>query len=246
MRKRVGGGTGLGGAIALTFKTYAYEGNEAGFAEHDLEEYDAVAESLAFTRSLHCARKAFRLETLDTNESVRDRLVESTASGNSKATGKLVHEFAHVVHGPALTGGVGEEQLRRFYGEFFAPLPPSYTVQLLSRTIGTDRVVDEMLVSFVHSQAVPWMLPGIPATNRRVEVIIVSIACVRGERLESEHVYWDQASVLVQVGLLDAKLAVPEAMKGKGVKALPVQGAESARAIKRGSSKFLNKGMSGW
>ena len=100
-------------------------------------------------------------------------------------------------------------------------------------------MVDELFISFIHNAAVPWLLPDIPATNRIVEIMIVSIVCVRGAKLESEHVYWDQASVLVQVGLLDPKV-VPDGMKAKGVKQLPVQAAESARAMKRGSSRQIN------
>lgn len=74
---------------------------------------------------------------------------------------------------------------------------------------------------------------------------MVSIVCVRGGRLESEHVYWDQASVLVQVGLLDAGV-VPEGFRGKGVKGLPVVGAEQARAVKRGSSQRVNCFIPEW
>lgn len=72
------------------------------------------------------------------------------------------------------------------------------------------------------------MLPGVPATNKRVEIILVSIVSLRGGRLYSEHVYWDQASVLVQVGLLDPKL-LPNGVQG--VDRLPVVGREAARRI---------------
>lgn len=104
---------------------------------------------------------------------------------------------------------------------------------LLSRTIGADRVVDEMHVAFRHSQEMPWILPGLPPTNKRVEVLVVSIVTLRGGRLYHEHVYWDQASVLVQVGLLDPKI-VPKKASERGVDRLPVVGREAARRVLSG------------
>jgi hypothetical protein len=120
-------------------------------------------------------------------------------------------------------------------------------MRLLSRTIGADRVVDELYISFKHSQDMPWILPGIPVTNKDVEVIVVSIVCVRGGKLYHEHVYWDQAAVLVQVGLLDPKL-VPEEMEDKGVSRLPVVGREAARRILNDGSggKARNELIPGW
>lgn len=104
---------------------------------------------------------------------------------------------------------------------------------LLSRTIGADHVVDEMHVRFKHTQEVPWMLPGVPATNKRVEVLVVSIVAMRGGKLYHERVYWDQASVLVQIGLLDPNL-VPDAAQKLGVQKLPVVDRRAARRVWRG------------
>lgn len=101
---------------------------------------------------------------------------------------------------------------------------------LLSRTIGADRVVDEMHAKFKHTTEMPWMLPGVPATDKSVEVLIVSVVAMRGGKLYHEHVYWDQASVLVQVGLLDPKL-LPDAAQKLGVVKLPVIGRSAARRI---------------
>lgn len=139
------------------------------------------------------------------------------------------HKKPAVTYVPTVSGGIGTQALRRFYEHhFLGMLPPSMRIRLLSRTTGADRVVDELYVSFEHSQEIPWMLPGVPPTNKRVEVIIVSIVSLRGGRLYSEHTYWDQASVLVQVGLLDPKL-VPQS--AQGVDRLPVVGREAARRI---------------
>jgi hypothetical protein len=132
---------------------------------------------------------------------------------------------------PTLSGGTGARALRRFYDQYFLhKLPPSMHLRLISRTVGADRVVDELYVSFEHTQEIPWMLPGVPPTNRKVEIVLVSIVSMRAKQLYSEHIYWDQASVLVQVGLLDPKL-VPRETQEKGVDRLPVIGREAARRV---------------
>lgn len=123
--------------------------------------------------------------------------------------------------------------------------PPSLRIRLISRTIGADRVVDELHMAFKHSQHMPWILPGISPTNKKVEIIIISIVCMRGGKLFSEHVYWDQASVLVQVGLLDPK-AIPAGMKQEGAKRLPVIGREAARRIVSGGGNVGNELIPGW
>ena len=97
-------------------------------------------------------------------------------------------------------------------------MPPDTTLKPVSRTVGEDQLVDEMIFSFTHTQEIPWMLPGIAPTNRRVEVPLVAIVKFRNGKLAHEHIYWDQASVLKQIGLLtDASL--------------PVYGAETARKV---------------
>jgi carboxymethylenebutenolidase len=81
--------------------------------------------------------------------------------------------------------------------------PPDMTSIAISRTVGATQVVDEALLAFTHSVEIPWMLPGIAPTGRRVEVALVSVVKFRGDKLWHEHIYWDQASVLVQLGLID-------------------------------------------
>ena len=82
----------------------------------------------------------------------------------------------YVNHIPTLTGGIGYEDLHRFYRDFFIPSnPPSMKIRLISRTIGTDRVVDEMHIKFRHTQEIPWLLPGVDKTDREVEVALVSV-----------------------------------------------------------------------
>ena len=126
---------------------------------------------------------------------------------------------AYVDHVPVLTGGCGQAELREFYATHFIPrMPPDVEMVPVSRTIGSDQLVDEMVIKFTHSLEMDWMLPGIPPTGRRVEAPLVVIVRFRDGKLAHEHIYWDQASVLVQLGLLD-----PEK--------LPVAGVESARKV---------------
>jgi carboxymethylenebutenolidase len=128
-------------------------------------------------------------------------------------------EDAYVDHVPVLTGGSGLAALRRFYANHFIPkMPPDMEMTPISRTIGSDQLVDEMVIKFTHSLEMDWMLPGIPPTGRRVEVALVVIVRFRDGKLAHEHIYWDQASVLVQLGLID-----PDR--------LPVAGIESARKV---------------
>jgi hypothetical protein len=260
--KRIGDGSGLGGALKLSFQAYKYHGVEEGFAESDLDEYDVHAAGLAWSRSLGVVRKALRIAS--DIERIRDEQLDrmfalSLALHNKADTQKttdarkgqvqkalaLTADDPQLLHVPSLTGAFHPEDLTDFYSEFFQPSPTTLNSKLLSRTVGTDRVIDELSLSFNHNKVIPWLLPGIPATNRRIEVVIVSIVCIRAGKLYSEKVYWDQASVLMQVGLLDPKV-VPEKFKEKGVKQLPVVGAESARAAVRGGSRRINELISDW
>jgi carboxymethylenebutenolidase len=126
-------------------------------------------------------------------------------------------EDAYVNHIPVLTGGVGKDELREFYSKRFIPqMPPDTEMIPISRTIGHDQLVDEMIFKFTHTICMDWMLPGIAPTGKRVEVPLVAIVRFREGKLAHEHIYWDQASVLVQLGLLDAAT-------------LPVAGVETAR-----------------
>jgi carboxymethylenebutenolidase len=126
---------------------------------------------------------------------------------------------AYVDHVPVLTGGRGHDELRRFYSTHFIPkMPPDMAMTPVSRTIGADQLVDEMVISFTHTIEMDWMLPGILPTGRRVEVALVVIVRFRDGKLAHEHIYWDQASVLAQLGLIDAAK-------------LPVAAADSARKV---------------
>jgi carboxymethylenebutenolidase len=110
----------------------------------------------------------------------------------------------YVNHIPTMAGGVGHDELKRFYKyHFIGANPPDTTFTPISRTVGADSLVDEMLFSFTHTSVIDWMLPGIAPTGRKVEIPLVAIVQFRDGKLVHEHIYWDQASVLVQIGRLD-------------------------------------------
>ena len=138
---------------------------------------------------------------------------------NTDDTLATMVDDAYVNHIPVLTGGSGRDELREFYSKRFIPqMPPDTEMTPVSRTIGEDQIADEMIFKFTHTIPMDWMLPGISPTGKPVEVPLVAIIRFRDGKLAHEHIYWDQASVLVQIGLLDASK-------------LPVVGVESARKV---------------
>ena len=138
---------------------------------------------------------------------------------DTEATLDTMVEDAYVNHIPVLTGGYGKAALRTFYAQdFISKMPPDTTLTPVSRTVGKDQLVDEMVFSFTHTMEMPWMLPGVAPTNKHVEIPLVVIVHFRDGKLAHEHIYWDQASVLKQIGLItDPKL--------------PVHGAETAHKV---------------
>lgn len=110
----------------------------------------------------------------------------------------------YVNHVPVMTGGRGRDEMIEFYGRHFIPsLPANTTLRLLARTVGRDRLIDEFVFSFTHDVEMDWMLPGVPPTGRKVEVRTVVVVQFQRDRIACERIYWDQASVLVQLGMLD-------------------------------------------
>jgi len=126
----------------------------------------------------------------------------------------------HLNHVPVRAGGSGAADVRAFYdqhlvGKFF---PPDVEIVNVSRTADSDQMVDEMVIRFTHTQAIDWMLPGIAPTGRFVQIPVVVIVRADDGLVTHEHIYWDQASVLAQIGLLNPA-------------GLPITGAEQADQI---------------
>ena len=128
-----------------------------------------------------------------------------------------------VIHVPVMTGGAGQEEVRHFYGTSFIPgHSPDIEMVPVSRTVGQDRIVDELVARFTPTVEVPWLLPGIQPTGKRVEIAVVVIVELEGGKIATERIYWDQASVLAQLGLVDAAR-------------LPITGRDSAEKVLRPS-----------
>jgi carboxymethylenebutenolidase len=227
------------------WKLYRYEKCATGFADPSSKTYSKVEANLSWTRALACIRKGFGknvdLEPIAQahwNAKFED---DDPDRASMSVVKNMTQNSPHLTILPTLEGGIGRKKLAEFYGEFFVPsLVEDFTIRLVSRTLGVNRIVDEMVVSFTHSDEVDWILPGVPPTDKRVEIPMVSIVAVRGDKLVSEHMYWDQASVLVQVGLLDPKM-VPKKLKNNGLKTLPVVGAEAAKQLVDPQQNCYNK-----
>ena len=145
---------------------------------------------------------------------------------DTAATLATMVDDAYINHVPVMTGGYGKTELDAFYSRDFIPaMPPDTALKSVSRTIGTDQLVDELIFSFTHTQEMPWMLPGVAPTNKYVEVPLVAVVRFRDGKLAHEHIYWDQASVLKQIGLLTDPT-------------LPVFGAETAKKVVAGAIAF--------
>jgi len=140
-------------------------------------------------------------------------------SRDVNATMQTMVTEPYVNHIPTMTGGVGHDQLKRFYTYHFVHSNPEDTKLIpISRTIGKNRVVDEMLFCFTHTREIDWMLPGVPPTGKYVEIPLVAIVSFQGDKIYNEHIYWDQASVLAQIGVIETT-------------GLPVAGIDTARKL---------------
>ena len=99
---------------------------------------------------------------------------------------------------------VGRAEVRTFYADqFFPTVPPDFELVPVSETIGTDRIVEEFVVRFTHTVEIGWVVPGVPATGRKVEFPLVVMIEFQADKIACERIYWDQATVLSQLGVLD-------------------------------------------
>jgi carboxymethylenebutenolidase len=206
-------------ARSNNIKINVYPGVKHGFASPACPSYDKPAAMMAYSRSLALLRKVLGPE-YDLSALWDKHLEYEFASRDLEANMKTMVAQPYVNDIPTLTGGVGYDELYNFYKHHFLFVNPVDTKTIpISRTIGSDRIVDEMLFCFTHDREIDWMLPGVPPTGKYVEVPLVAIICFRGDKLYHEHIYWDQASVLVQLGLIDRA-------------GLPVAGIESAQKLR--------------
>jgi carboxymethylenebutenolidase len=196
---------------------HVYPNADHAFARATGPHYDSTVAELANLRSLEFFMRNLVVKPHSLEAIWAEHIEHEFSTRNTEDTLATMVDDAYVNHIPILTGGVGKEQLREFYSKHFIPqMPPDTSLSPISRTIGDDQIVDEMIFRFTHTIKMDWMLPGIEPTGKRVEVPLVAIVKLRGDKLAHEHIYWDQASVLVQLGLLDQSN-------------LPITGVESAQ-----------------
>jgi carboxymethylenebutenolidase len=137
------------------------------------------------------------------------------------ATMKTMVREPYVHHVPMLTGGRGYDEVYNFYkNHFVGKMPDDTIVERISRTVGKDQVVDELILKFTHDKEIDYLIPGIPPTGKYVELPHVVVMKFVGNKIAHEHIYWDQASLLAQIGHLDANN-------------LPVKGIEESRKLQQ-------------
>ncbi len=184
-------------------EVYVYSGAGHVFANPYRPTYDRPSAWMAHSRTIAVLRRTLG-PRYDLSALWDMHTFYEFGARDVAATIKTMVAEPYVNHIPVMTGGVGRDSLARFYKYHFIPKCPKDTRLVpLSRTVGADRVVDEMLFCFTHDTEIDWMLPGIAPTGKYVEVPLIAIVNSRGPKLYHEHIYWDQASVLVQIGVLD-------------------------------------------
>lgn len=153
---------------------------------------------------------------------VFERHIQAELNGDIETTMATMSSDPHLINVPNHMGGFGYEGVKQFYihhlvGKFF---PPDMKMERVSITVGKDQIVDELIISFTHTCKIDWMLPDVEPTNKGVEVSFAVIVGFNEGKITHEHIYWDQATVLVQIGLLDPSH-------------LPVIGADAAKRIRQ-------------
>jgi carboxymethylenebutenolidase len=206
----------LAGRVGV--EIYIYPDVSHAFNTPGRPSHDAPASGMAYTRTIALLRRVLGPH-YDLSALWETHRACEFVSRDAAATMRTMVAEPYVNHVPTLTGGFGQTDLHRFYRDHFIPSNPADMRSIpISRTVGADRVVNEGVLCFTHDCEIEWMLPGVAPTGRYVEVALVGIVTFRGDKLIHEHIYWDQASVLVQIGLLDPR-------------GLPVAGIEAARKV---------------
>lgn len=182
---------------------YVYPNVDHAFARAGSDHFDKPAALMAHERTIAALKREigphFNLSDL-WDEHVKHEF----DTRDVPATMATMVSEPYVNHIPTMTGGVGSKQLSRFYQHHFVHgNPPDMKLISLSRTVGALQIVDEFIMCFTHTTEIDWMLPNVAPTGKYVEIPMLGVVRFRGDKLYHEHIYWDQASLLVQVGLLD-------------------------------------------
>ncbi|EOR08025.1 dienelactone hydrolase family protein [Acinetobacter tandoii] len=199
-------------------KAYVYEDVDHAFARPKSEHYHKPSARFAHERTVTALHDMIGPH-YDLVALWEEHIRHEFDTRDVPATMATMVAEPYVNHIPTLTGGVGQSQLARFYRYHFVHQnPEDMKITSISRTVGSTQVVDEFIMSFTHDTEIDWLLPGVKPTGKYVEIPMLGVIQFRGSKLCHEHIYWDQASVLVQIGLLN-----PEG--------LPVAGVETAKKL---------------
>ncbi|KXN86302.1 hypothetical protein AN958_10164 [Leucoagaricus sp. SymC.cos] len=194
--------------------------------------YDPGNASLAHSRSLSFLRKwlggpLFDLESIWDEHCYYEFEVRSVA----KTMATMVQE-PYVNHIPTMTGGIGRVALTAFYRDHFIfSNPDDASLQVISRTVGADRIVDEFIYHTTHHRTIDWLMPGVPPTGKKLSIPMIAVVNVRGDRLYNEHIWWDQATALSQAGVLPTHVPYSGSDGLSGTLRLPVAGVECAHML---------------
>ena len=211
---------------------YVYADAQHGFNCDSRASFHPFAAQLARSRSVGLLRSTLG-PRYDLSRLWDDHCGLEFSARDADATMKTMVAEPYVNHVPTLTGGSGQKELHRFYQDHFIPsLPTDMKIVPIARTVGPDRIVDELLMCFTHDRVIDWLFPGIEPTGKYCEVPTVASVQFEGDKLCYERIYWDQASALVQIGKLDPG-------------GLPVAGLETTRKIK-GEEVAFNHLMPNW
>lgn len=182
---------------------YVYAGCDHAFATPQREHFDKPATMMAYSRTIALLRKVLG-PIYDLNSLWELHCFHEFESRDVDSILPTMVSAPYVNHVPTMTGGVGHDDLKRFYKYHFVHANPADTHFIpVSRTIGADRIVDEFIFCATHDREIDWMLPGLKPTGKYIEIPMLAVIRFRGDKLYNEHIYWDQASVLVQIGVLD-------------------------------------------
>jgi carboxymethylenebutenolidase len=197
---------------------YAYRDAKPGFYDRDGAGWEPYVAGIAYSRTLALFRREigphYNLNDLwDYHLACEFEIKDATENMATMVPNPYVN------HVPTMTGGVGHDLLKRFYTyHFIGQAPGDRRTIPISRTVGPDRIIEEKVFCFTHDREIDWLLPGVKPTGKYVEIPLVIVVTFRGDKLYNEHIYWDQASVLAQIGLIDPT-------------GLPVAGVEQARKL---------------
>lgn len=146
--------------------------------------------------------------------------VGAEMAGDLETTMATMGANPHLNHVPTMVGGVGRDGVRAFYRDHLVGklFPPDVKMERVSRTVGGNQIVEELFITFTHTVPIDWLLPGVAPTGKPVAMAVVAVVGFKDGGISHQHIYWDQAGILVQVGLLDPR-------------GLPVSGGESARKV---------------